>query len=187
MLLLALPLSGCATRKVPYDQIEDRVSPSGELLPYLKGEAEPFSGIIITYHDNGLEESEESYRSGIRHGACRSWYPSGQIQDLTVYANGSPNGKDESWHENGQREHLGHTRDGQFIGELVQYHPNGRLKYKSWTDDEGNTTKEIHWYPSGQKRCVRIWEDNGWTYLEEWNEDGTPMIGTAEQRNALDS
>ena len=41
-LLVALPLAGCATRKVTYDQIQDRVAPNGELLPYLKGEAQPF-------------------------------------------------------------------------------------------------------------------------------------------------
>lgn len=186
-MLLALPLAGCATRKVADDQIEDRITPSGELLPHLKGEAQPFTGILVTHHDNGQKESEESYRNGIRSGWCRYWHPNGKLAERCYQLNGAVNGKNEEWYENGQRKSLAFARDNQIFGECTEWHANGNLKCKSWTDDDGNTTKEIHWYPSGQKRCVRIWEDSGWTYLEEWDEDGNPMKGTAEQRNALDS
>ncbi|MBT7067437.1 MAG: hypothetical protein HN919_14130 [Verrucomicrobia bacterium] len=187
IILLVLPFCGCVTHKVSYDQLEDRVTPTGEVLPYLRSEAQPFSGIAIMRYENGQKWYESQYRNGIEHGVYRSWHPNGQLNEVTHYLNGSPNGRAESSHENGQRKHLGRTRDGQYFGKCTQWHSNGSLKCKSWTDDQGHTTKKVHWYPSGQKRCIRIWENNGWTFLEEWNEDGDPIKGTAEQRNALDS
>ena len=234
ILLLSLLTVGCTVPKVTRDRLTDGVASNGMPLLYQKGHDEPFTGVFVSYDDEGRKEWEWSYRDGIRSGISTWWYPSGQLQQRTMfradkedgeeiswydngqievrqyyhagvlhgmytywhtngfmaerhpYLNGSATGQEEEWYENGKRKLLGELRGGEFVGEMTMWYTNGTLRLQRWMDSSGGITNEVYRFPDGQKQCERIWENNGWKYLGEWDDHGNPIIGTEKQHDALD-
>ena len=89
-----------------------------------------------------------------RHGAIKTWFANGQLEQEGQYQNGKKSGLFKFWHENGQLASTGEYRDDQPVGEWVWYYQNGQKssvgKYDHgklvgnwrWWDEQGKLTKQ---------------------------------------------
>lgn len=75
----------------------------------------------------------DNFKRGFRHGTCRSWYDSGQKQDIY------------------------HFKYGEFAGTHKSWHENGRLKYKTFYINGSKYGKETIWYPDGRIQFENYW------------------------------
>ncbi|HEX4415915.1 MAG TPA: hypothetical protein VH107_19950 [Lacipirellulaceae bacterium] len=90
----------------------------------------------------------------LRHGAMKTWYANGQLEQEGSYNNDKKTGGFSYWHENGQIATTGSYRDDQPEGIWVWYYENGQKstvgKYERgkligdwrWWDDQGKLTKQ---------------------------------------------
>jgi len=93
---LLLALSGCAAKKVNFDQLQDRNG-----LYYLVNDDKPFSGEVVSYVA-GRVEFEGEVKKGLREGIWTYYYPSGQKKSEGQFSDGLKEGTWNFWKENGQ-------------------------------------------------------------------------------------
>jgi len=91
-----LILCSCATKKVNFDQLQDRNG-----LYYLVNDKEPFTGEVISYVA-GKVEFEGEVRNGLKEGLWIYYYPSGQKAMEGIYKDGLKEGTWSYWTENGE-------------------------------------------------------------------------------------
>ncbi len=90
----------------------------------------------------------------VRHGAAKTWFANGQLEQEGFYTNDKKTGTFTYWHKNGQMATTGEYRDDQADGTWVWWHENGQKsavgKYEQgklvgdwrWWDDQGKLTKQ---------------------------------------------
>jgi antitoxin component YwqK of YwqJK toxin-antitoxin module len=92
--------------------------------------------------------------SDLRHGASKSWYANGKLEQEGAYEYGKKTGTFTFWHENGQIAATGEYKDDLAEGNWVWWHANGQKsavgKYTHgaligdwrWWDETGKLTKQ---------------------------------------------
>lgn len=75
--------------------------PSGQLK--MKGEMlqGKRNGLWVSYYENGLKWSEDTYNLGARDGKCVSFYENGQVRYIGYYTNNIKSGKWDFYDEQG--------------------------------------------------------------------------------------
>lgn len=61
----------------------------------------PFSGVAVSFYENGNPESRRSYLNGMVHGPGTWWYENGLKSKEWVSFAGMGHGPATDWHENG--------------------------------------------------------------------------------------
>lgn len=95
---IVLLLGSCATKKVNFDQLQDRNG-----LFYLVNDKEPFTGEIVSYVA-GKVEFEGEVKNGLKEGLWIYYYANGQKEMEGVYKDGLKEGTWSYWAENGEQD-----------------------------------------------------------------------------------
>jgi antitoxin component YwqK of YwqJK toxin-antitoxin module len=102
----------------------------------------------------------------LRHGAAKTWYPNGKLEQEGTYQYGKKSGTFTFWHENGQVAATGEYRDDLAEGQWVWWHENGQKSafgnYQDglligewrWWDESGKLTKQ-HTYDGSESVSSR--------------------------------
>ncbi len=95
---IILVFSSCVTKKVNFDQLQDRNG-----LFYLVNDKEPFTGEIISYVA-GKVEFEGEVKNGLKEGLWIYYYANGQKEMEGIYRDGLKEGTWSYWAENGEQD-----------------------------------------------------------------------------------
>jgi len=57
-------------------------------VTFLKGDESPFTGLVLTYHDNGKLEASQNYEDGVPHGLREAFFKDGKLRWRGNYENG---------------------------------------------------------------------------------------------------
>ncbi|MCI5057712.1 MAG: hypothetical protein MRY83_16475 [Flavobacteriales bacterium] len=112
----------------------------------------PFSGHLMTYHENDSLKLDESYfqghkentskryysngalqysrtyRDGEKHGVHKGWHPNGQIKYEMTFVHGFSEGKHEHWYSSGQPYKVQHYHNGREFGSQKVWRPDGKIR-----------------------------------------------------------
>jgi len=101
---------------------------------------------VIDYFENGhiqmeatyrkfdkhiKEEYQCNYRSNMKEGPYKQWYPNGQPEFVGFYKNGLRNGLGRSWYSSGQKEADENWLNGQLNGDIKYWSEKGDLEFES--------------------------------------------------------
>lgn len=103
LLYLLLSLSLCTSAQ---EIAADRLHPR-DGKQYLNNGSIPFTGLCITYYDNGIIHTRTAYLNGERHGLSQTWYATGdKMREITygsfIHEGAFVNQKSIEWDPNGQ-------------------------------------------------------------------------------------
>lgn len=94
---------------------------------YRRGEAAPFTGVMIERYPEGALLSRSSVVAGRLHGLSEGWYPDGQLQVRETFVHGVSHGLRTKWHPNGATQTVATIVEGQLHGRFLRWHENGLL------------------------------------------------------------
>ena len=155
---LSITIAACS-REVDASKLVERQGVYG--VYYEVNSTTPFSGTMVSYHDNGQLEEKAQLRDGLRHGKSSRFFSNGQLQGVAEFEANKIVGVAEIYHENGQLARRANYADGQYDGLFESYYADGQ-------------SKETGTYAQGKKEgeWVRFSSDGS---IEEWSnwENGT--------------
>jgi len=146
--LMVFGIVGCS-KEIPSDQLVERNG-----ITYEVNSQTPFSGRVVSYHENGQLQSKRNYKDGCLEGLQESYYENGQLEEKGIYKDimdipmfcsnqldyGFYDGPYESYYKNGQLKKKENYKDGIIEdGPVEEYYSNGQLSwgrnYKDGTYD----------------------------------------------------
>ena len=98
-------------------------------LVYQVNSDTPFTGLVVSYYDNGQYEYKKNLKDGKQHGLYEKFYENGQLEDKRNYKDGKQHGPFERFYENGQLEGKGNWKDGE-AGSFERFDEDGNLMEK---------------------------------------------------------
>ena len=141
-------------------------------------------GLKTTWHENGQQESEVSYKNGKEEGLATWWHENGQKKLEFTYKNGKA-GVMSGWHDNGQIEKEKIDEIDEHNYTEVEYYEDGSVK--SSIVVVNNVSRETMYGLKGNKTFskgfdrtkrlnvgeVSIWHENGQLWdIKHYNEEG---------------
>ena len=121
-------------------------------ISYLAETKEPFTGVVVDYHENGSLKLRKSVVKGKAEGLWIEWYDTGVVRYLGEWKDGKGHGTwmyfyengelsersqvmedmwhgiSESWHKNGKKAAEGLLANNQRVGEWKLWNQDGSLK-----------------------------------------------------------
>lgn len=87
-------------------------------------------GLYVTTYgdDNNSVARIEWFVNGISHGICKSWYQSGEVNELFTFHNGMMHGEYRLWSKSGQLRYLTNFTNDVPIGLHKEWTTNGVLR-----------------------------------------------------------
>ena len=149
-----------------YDETAERV--------YQVGEAIPYTGNVVWFHENGLLQQETSYQDGREHGPTIWWHEDGSRAGQSMHANGVLNGPLIQWHPGGTAKELQVMYDnGRQVGREVWWHANGREQSITPYVAGNREGKAMGWFVDGTKSWESVWvKDEPQGQYLEWYSSG---------------
>ena len=127
---------------------------------YALGESEPYSGMMVDWHDNGQKQYEVQMVAGVAQGKAVEWFENGQKMTEVTLKDGAPMGTLTGWHSNGARQFEMPLHAGQPHGLLTEYDTGNRLlnttRYVSGLREGAATGYDVE----GQKTWESNYRDN---------------------------
>ena len=144
-LLLVMGMVGCG-QTVDASKLVQR-----DGLTYEGDSETPFTGVVVSKHDNGQKKWEVTYKNGKRDGLMTQWRENGQKKWEVTHKAGKVEGLWTWWHANGQKARDTTYKDGK---------------------REGLTTE---WYAHGQKAGEETYKDGKLVSETKWDEEGNEI------------
>ena len=133
LVLLVFGIVGCS-KEIPSDQLVERQG-----IYYEVNSQTPFTGRVVSYHENGQLEAKGNFKDGELHGLMESYHENGQLWIKRNYKDGELHGLMESYHENGQLLKRANYKDGEIDGLLEVFDKEGNpTKIEVWKDGVRN-------------------------------------------------
>jgi antitoxin component YwqK of YwqJK toxin-antitoxin module len=134
----------------------------------------PFTGVSLTYHENGQVNDRVTFKDGKQNGLFEGYYENGQLAVTVNLKNDKDDGLLESYREDGTLDFRMNYKDGELDGLWESYREVGTLFYRENYKDgevdgirefyrEDGTLSIIENYTNGERDGLR----------EEYREDGT--------------
>ena len=145
-------------------------------LAYQVNSDTPFTGLVVSYYDNGQYEYKKNYKDGKQHGLYEKFYENGQLQAKGNYKDGKQHGLYEQFSENGQLQAKWNLKDGELHGPFEAFSENGQLQAK-WNLKDGKEHGPFEvFYDNGQLRAKVNYKDGEQHgFVERFDEDGNLM------------
>lgn len=181
-------------RLVPEHQLER----GADGREYVRGETEPFTGLVRRHYSNSQPWEERHYRDGLRDGPCNEWDAEGRQRVERHFAQGHRHGARREWYSNGQLGSEEEWADDRCL-QAASFAPdgsptgtvsagNGTLKLcwedgtprseESYQDGRPNGTATL-WHPNGRKQCeVTFVAGKRDGLAREWYEGGSRWTET---------
>ena len=87
----------------------------------------PFTGVLVSKHENGQKSADETWKDGKREGLGTMWHANGQKLSEITYKDGKREGRWTIWYENGQKKLEGTYKDDKLVSE-TQWDEEGNEK-----------------------------------------------------------
>jgi len=107
-------------------------------LAYLKSEAEPYTGVVVSRDKLWQMKYFANYEKGKLHGAEIWWYEGGGMKKMLDYERGEKI-RHREWFENGNRIIDAMMKDGVAFGRHLKWFEDGRLRFS------GNFVEDLLW------------------------------------------
>jgi len=95
--LSLLVLTSCSHPQVPFDELVKRNG-----VTYRVDSDEPFTGISVKFHENGLLKNRAHYKAGLKNGLSEWYWENGQLGQRANLKDGKKDGLLEAFNQNGQ-------------------------------------------------------------------------------------
>jgi len=129
-------LAACSPSNIPFDDLVVRQG-----LTYEVNSQSPFSGISVTYHENGQLKIKGNYKDGKINGLWEYYHENGQLErkgnwkgEKWVGQGKFKDGKEdevyESFYDDGQLRLKANVKEGKFNGLSEWYDGDGQLQSK---------------------------------------------------------
>lgn len=168
-------------------QVDVKNIESREGTTYEIGKSKPFSGVTISYFDNGQKHIMTEYKDGKIEGKLEGWYQNGKKQVEGTILNGKKSGEWIAWFENGQKLRQGSFLEGKEEGAYIWWFENGNFNKKGeYHNGEANGKWEWY-YENGQKKQEGILigevSDGIW---KDWYENGNQKMNGSFKKGVKD-
>ena len=138
-IIFILILSSCS-KEVPLEVLPEQLVVRNE-TSYLVNSMEPFTGITVSYHENGQLRFKGNYKDGKEDGLVERYDENGQLEFKLNYKDGKQDGLTETYYKNGQLQYKTNFKDGKEDGLSERYDENGQLilrrNYKDGKREDG--------------------------------------------------
>lgn len=111
---------------------------------------EPYSGIYISYHNNGEKESVYTLKKGREHGKAEFYYPSGEIMEQGSFKLGQKDGKWVRWSEAGNKLAEAFYLNGKKDGKWEIWDETGTKRYQMFYNEGAKVGEWVMWDEKGQ-------------------------------------
>ena len=165
-LLLPLILISCSQKETNDVQIVIRND-----LAYEVNSDQPFTGMHVTYHNNGQIKSKLTYKDGLQD-LKEYYYESGQLASNFIFKNGDLY-EYEYYYSDGMIEEKKSAVDNEsYIVE--SFYQDGQIEFRNRFKYKNDEKVSQHWYyPNGQLEYFVIYSDEGRKIIEaEYTESG---------------
>ena len=124
LLIPALFLVSCDQREVDASRLVIRNETTYEV-----NSDTPFTGVSLTYHENGQVEVRITFKDGNQDGLLERYFENGQLALTENYTNGNFDGLAEAYFENGTVRLTRNYTNGNLDGLRERYYANGQLAF----------------------------------------------------------
>ena len=94
---------------------------------YQISQTQPFTGMMVELHPDGLLRSRSAISNGLLHGVSEGWHPNQQLAVRENFRAGISHGMRTKWYENGVKVSEAMIVDGKLHGTFRRWHENGGL------------------------------------------------------------
>ena len=94
---------------------------------YTRDTARPYSGKMISLHENGEKNEEGTFKDGKREGLETVWYENGNKFQEEIFKDGVLHDEYTGWYENGNKKWEGTYKDGEKTGKWTHYNEDGTI------------------------------------------------------------
>jgi antitoxin component YwqK of YwqJK toxin-antitoxin module len=122
LLITALFLVSCDQQEVDASRLVTRND-----VIYEVNSSTPFTGVSLTYHENGQVEERIIFQNGKRDGLYETYHENGQLAYTVNFKDGEENGIAETYYDDGTLLFRGNYKDGKQNGLSEEYSANGQL------------------------------------------------------------
>jgi antitoxin component YwqK of YwqJK toxin-antitoxin module len=99
------------------------------LIP-AKSQSQGFSGLKVTYDEQGIKVSEIEFFAGQPQGKINRYHANGELRETGYYIAGKKHGSWSSYDEEGKIRNTAHFNNGSKDGEWLVWDTDGNLRYK---------------------------------------------------------
>lgn len=122
---------------------------------------EPFTGLLVRYHDNGNKQFEVSYIDGQPEGRYLEWFDNGQLKaELYFQRNGVENGSVREWYHDGTLKIEGFYSKGCQDSIWIYYRSTGLTKSMGSYDNCFKNGEWVYWDDDGLKAKIVIFKND---------------------------
>jgi len=116
---------------------------------YVNSDGEKYTGVYISYHQEGVKEAVYTIKNGLENGSVEFYYPSTEIMEQGYFKDGTKHGKWIRWSTKGDKLAEANYNNGKKDGKWVVWDERGIKRYEMF-------------YTNGLKSGVWImWDDKG--------------------------
>ena len=127
------------------------------------------NGILTSWHNNGVKESEITFVNNKKHGLYCSWHENGNKNHEYNVLNDKKDGLCIEWYENGNKKHEYTIVNRQLNGLHTEWYENGNKKKES-TFVNGKIDELFNeWNENGDKTCEH-------TYGNKHGDEEQPVV-----------
>jgi len=83
------------------------------------------------FYSNGQKIAEETYADGLKHGVSKTYYPTGELFEMSDWQNGKQDGNHRVFFKNGKPYMQCKYADGKRNGLCLSYFKNGRIEMEA--------------------------------------------------------
>lgn len=120
----------------------------GQMKVSLSIDSGAVHGLTQAWHENGVLESSEFFKSGVSEGLRTRWYDDGTKRSEAMIVTGELHGEYKKWHRNGQLAQQAIMRHGVADGESQSWYEDGTLKATVLLKN-GEVLESNYYDPSG--------------------------------------
>lgn len=92
-----------------------------------KGDATPFTGVMIERYPDGKPKSRSAISNGVMHGVSEGWFTNGVKQVTEHFLSGTSHGQRTKWHLNGMKQSEAQIANGKLTGQFRRWDEQGKL------------------------------------------------------------
>jgi antitoxin component YwqK of YwqJK toxin-antitoxin module len=127
IILSLVLLASCAPNEVPSKDLVER-----DGIKYEVNSQTPFTGVSVSYHENGQLMYKGAYKDGNKEGLWMWYHQNGELWSKGNFKDGMFIGNlYESYYDNGQLMSKENYKDGKRDGLYESFQRNGQLETKS--------------------------------------------------------
>ena len=125
LLIPALFLVSCDQQEVDASRLVTRNETTYEI-----NSSTPFTGISLSYHENGQVNQRATFKDGKMEGITEEYFENGTLRVRANVKDGEVEGFTETYYEDGTLASRAYRKDGEFDGIVEMYLEDGTLNFR---------------------------------------------------------